>query len=77
VIAVSLDEKEERVPKFVRAKKIEWPNWVGESARKFAADWGVDSLPAQFVIDGAGRLRHGNAVGKLEEVLPAPLKEKE
>jgi thiol-disulfide isomerase/thioredoxin len=77
VIAVSLDEKEERVPKFVRAKKIEWPNWVGESARKFAAEWGVDSLPAQFVIDRAGRLRNGDAVGKLDEVLPGLLKEKE
>jgi len=25
VIAVSLDEKEELVPKFVKVKKIEWP----------------------------------------------------
>ena len=77
VIAVSLDEKEELVPKFMKVKKIEWPNWVGESARKFAAEWGVDSLPTEFVIDRAGRLRNGDAVGKLEEILPGLLKEQE
>jgi thiol-disulfide isomerase/thioredoxin len=77
VIAVSLDEKEERVPRFMKVNKIEWPNWVGESARKFAAEWGVDSLPTQFVIDRAGRLRNGDAVGKLEEILPGLLKEHE
>jgi peroxiredoxin len=77
VIAVSLDEKEELVPKFMKVKKIEWPNWVGESARKFAAEWGVDSLPAQFVIDRAGRLRNSDALGKLEEILPGLLKDRE
>ena len=77
VIAVSLDEKEELVPKFVKVKKIEWPQWVGESARQFAAEWGVDRLPVQFVIDRKGRLHHADAVGKLEEMLPELLKQKE
>jgi thiol-disulfide isomerase/thioredoxin len=77
VIAVSLDEKEELVPKFVRVKKIKWPQWVGEAARRFAADWGVDTLPVEFVIDRRGRLRNADAVGKLEEMLPALLQEKE
>jgi hypothetical protein len=58
-------------------KKIEWPQWVGEAARKFAADWGVDTLPVEFVIDRQGRLRDGDAVGKLEEMLPELLREKE
>jgi len=77
IIAVSLDEKEELVPKFVKVKKIEWPQWVGESARKFAAEWGVDSLPVELVIDRTGRLRHADAVGKLDDLLPQLLKEKE
>jgi len=77
IIAVSLDEKEELVPKFVKVKKIEWPQWVGEAARRFAAEWGVDRLPVQFVIDRKGRLHHADAVGKLEAMLPELLKEKE
>jgi peroxiredoxin len=77
VIAVSLDEKEVLVPRFVKVKKIKWPQWVGKSARQFAADWGVEHLPAQFVIDRHGKLHHGDAVGKLEKILPELLKEKE
>src|SRR5262249_14204443 len=75
VLAVSLDEKEELVPKFVKVKKVEWPQWVGESARRFAAEWGVERLPVQLVIDRQGRLHHPDAVGKLEALLPALLKE--
>jgi thiol-disulfide isomerase/thioredoxin len=77
IVAVSLDEKEELVPKFVKVKKIEWPQWVGESARKFAVEWGVDRLPVELVIDRKGQLRNADAVGKLEELLPQLLKEKE
>jgi thiol-disulfide isomerase/thioredoxin len=77
ILAVSLDEREELVPKFVKVKKIEWPQWVGESARRFAAEWGVDSLPVELVIDRRGRLRQADAVGKLEGLLPELLKEKE
>jgi thiol-disulfide isomerase/thioredoxin len=77
IVAVSLDEKEVLVPGFVKVKKIEWPQWVGESARQFAADWGVDALPVELVVDRHGRLRDGDAVGKLEELLPELLKEKE
>ncbi len=77
IIAVSQDEKEELVPKFVKVKKVEWPQWVGAAARQFAADWGVDSLPTEFVIDRQGRLHDANAVGKLEEILPRLLQEKE
>ena len=77
VLAVSLDEREELVPKFVKVKKIEWPQWVGESARRFAAEWGVDRLPVQLVIDRKGRLHHADAVGKLEQILPELLREKE
>jgi peroxiredoxin len=77
VIAVSLDEKEELVPRFVKVKKIKWPQWVGKSARQFAADWGVEHLPALFVIDRQGRLHHGDAAGKLEKMLPELLKQKQ
>jgi thiol-disulfide isomerase/thioredoxin len=77
IIAVSQDEKEELVPKFVKVKKIEWPQWVGAAARQFAVDWGVDSLPTEFVIDRKGRLHNANASGKLEEIVPRLLQEKE
>jgi thiol-disulfide isomerase/thioredoxin len=75
VVAVSLDEKEELVPRYVKVKKVPWPQWVGPAARKFAADWGVDHLPTQFVIDRHGRLHNANAIGTLEEQLPGLLKE--
>jgi thiol-disulfide isomerase/thioredoxin len=76
VVGVSVDEKEELVAKYVKEKKIEWPQWVGEGARKFAADWGVESIPTQFVIDRAGRLQNADAVGSLEELIPTLLREK-
>jgi peroxiredoxin len=77
VIAVSLDEKEVLVPRFVKVKKIEWPQWLGPKARQFAADWGVEHLPVELVIDRKGRLRSADAVGKLESLLPKLLDEKE
>jgi hypothetical protein len=33
-------------------------------------------MPAQFVIDRAGRLHHADAVESLEELIPALLREK-
>jgi thiol-disulfide isomerase/thioredoxin len=77
IIAVSLDEKEELVPKFVKVKKIEWPEWVGAAARKFAEDWGVDTLPVELAIDRRGRLRDADAFGRVEELVPELLGEKE
>ncbi len=76
VVGISLDEKEELVPKFVKVKKVEWPQWVGKDARRFAEEWGVESLPAEFVIDRKGRLHSGDALANLEELLPELLKEK-
>ena len=43
--------------------------WDGE----FSVSWGINSIPALFVVDKQGRLAHTDARGKLEQILPALL----
>jgi thiol-disulfide isomerase/thioredoxin len=82
-IGVSLDVPEEegglaRLKQFVQKNQIPWPQYyqggVGENT--FSATWGVNEIPAVFVIDADGKLASAEAKDKLGQLIPAMLERK-
>jgi thiol-disulfide isomerase/thioredoxin len=82
-IGVSLDQSKEdggleSLKKFVKQNGIRWPQyyqgkfWDGD----FSKSWGINSIPAVFVVDAEGKLYSVQARGKLEEMIPELLKNK-
>jgi thiol-disulfide isomerase/thioredoxin len=82
-IGVSLDQAKEQggldsLKNFVKENGIGWPQyyqgkfWEGD----FSKSWGINSIPAVFVVDTEGKLYSVQARGKLNEMIPALLKKK-
>ncbi len=68
VVAISLDEDLEALAKFLKEKKLPWPNLVGEKARQSATKYDVRGIPTMMLID-----RKGNVVAvdhKVEALRP-------
>ena len=60
-IGVSLDEKEgglEKLKAFVAKEGISWPQYFQGDGweSKFSVSWGIDGIPAVFVVDQQGKL---------------------
>ena len=70
VIGVSLDRKQSELTDYVKENEITWPQVVGKAASDFADKWGIDAIPAVFVIDRKGKLRSVEGRGKLEKLIP-------
>lgn len=80
-IGVSLDAPKEeggldKLKKFVADNEIPWLQYYqGEGWQsKFSSSWGINSIPAVFVIDGEGKLYSVEARGKLDTMIPELLK---
>jgi len=76
-IGVSLDApKEEKgldqLKDFVEKNKIEWPQYYQGNGweSEFSKSWGINSIPAVFLIDAEGNLASTQARGKLEKLIP-------
>ena len=76
-IGVSLDQPEDKggldaLKKFVADNKIEWPQYYQGNfwQSEFSSGWGINSIPALFVVDHEGKLYSTSARGKLEQILP-------
>ena len=76
-VGISLDQPEaqgglDKLLAYVETNEIGWPQyyqgagWDGE----FSKSWGINSIPALFVVDADGNLYSTNARGKLEQLLP-------
>ena len=76
-IGVSLDNNEDRggltaLKEYVAKNEVPWPQyyqgngWAGE----FSVSWGINSIPALFIIDKHGNLHSTQARGELEELIP-------
>lgn len=76
IIGISLDDNEKLVDGFIKDHTLAWPQVCGKVSVDFADKWGIDAIPAMFVIDRKGKVRSVNAVGKLEELIPKLLSEK-
>ncbi|MCP4248287.1 MAG: redoxin domain-containing protein [bacterium] len=75
LIGISLDEKPDTVRRFIKQQKMPWPQVVGDQAgaTKAADNYGVQAIPATFLITPDGKIQaldlHGPAlkqqIGKL------------
>ena len=82
-IGVSLDETKEeggldKLKKFVEEQEIAWPQYYQGKGwnSEFSTSWGIDAIPAVFIIDTDGKLFSVKARGKLEEMIPILLEKK-
>jgi len=77
ILGISLDESRDDVEKFLQKNKLPWPQyfdgkqWNNEISSRF----GIDAIPAEWLIDKKGILRDTNARGHIEESVSALLKE--
>ncbi len=76
-IGVSLDHPEDKgglakLREYCEKNEIAWPQYYQGNHwdSEFSMSWGINSIPAMFVLDGDGRLQSTDARGKLDELLP-------
>ena len=76
-VGVSLDQSEAKGGKqklidFVAKNDMAWPQFYQGNywQSEFSSSWGINSIPALFVVDADGNLFSTEARGKLEEILP-------
>jgi peroxiredoxin len=75
IVGVSLDREKDSLTEFVASHKMEWPQFYDGQAwdNKFAKQFGIESIPAMWLIDKKGVLRELNAGtdlgGKVEKLL--------
>ncbi len=82
-IGVSLDETREeggldKLKKFVQEQEIAWPQYYQGNGwnSEFSTSWGIDAIPAVFIIDTDGKLFSVKARDKLDEMIPMLLEKK-
>jgi len=80
-IGVSLDQPKEdgglkALQEFVAKNQITWPQYYQGKGWEsdFSKGWGINSIPAVFVVDQEGKLYSIDARGKLDEIIPELLK---
>ena len=80
-VGVSLDSPKEEggldeLKDFVAKNEIPWPQYYQGNGwnSEFSKSWGINAIPALFVVDAEGKLFSVEARGKLEEMLPELLK---
>ena len=77
IIGISLDEPEpdgglKALKQFVEKNQIPWPQyyqgkqWDGE----FSSSWGINGIPAVFVVGPDGKLQTTEGHGQLEQIVP-------
>lgn len=76
-IGVSLDQPEDKgglkkLQDYVASNEIAWPQYYQGNywQSEFSTSWGINSIPAVFIVDKDGNLHSTNARGKLETMIP-------
>lgn len=77
VVAISLDDKESALRRFIKEKELAWPQHFDGKGweNKFAVRYGIFSIPTTWLVDKRGNLRDTNARFDLERRVTAMLKE--
>jgi len=77
VVAISLDDKESALRRFIKEKELPWPQHFDGKfwKNKYAVEYTITGVPAMFLLDQAGMLVSTDARGpKLEQELKRLLK---
>jgi thiol-disulfide isomerase/thioredoxin len=58
IIGISLDEDQTRLAAFIRGKNMTWPQFFDGMGwgNKLALKYGIQSIPATFLLDGSGKI---------------------
>lgn len=77
VVAISLDDKETALQRFVREKELPWPqHFDGKGwANQFALRYGIFSIPTMWLVDKRGNLRDTEARFDLDRRIKALVEE--
>ena len=79
VIGISLDDDKARLESFIKDKAMTWPQYFdGQKWKnKLAVKYGVNSIPATYLIDGEGKILGKDLRGEeLEKAVTAALAKK-
>ncbi len=76
-IGVSLDAPEtegglSKLKEFVKEREIPWPQYYQgkQWQSEFSKGWGINAIPANFIVDADGKLVNVKARGELDKLLP-------
>jgi thiol-disulfide isomerase/thioredoxin len=77
VVAISLDDKETALRRFIKEKELPWPQHFDGKGweNRFAVRYGIFSIPTTWLVDKRGNLRDINARFDLEHRVTALLGE--
>lgn len=76
IIGVSLDQDEQRLKNFIKQKNVTWQQYFDGKGwgNKLAQKYGVQSIPATFLVDGEGKIIGRDLRGEaLEEAVSKAL----
>ena len=64
---------------FVEERELPWPQYYQGNGwdSEFSKSWGINSIPAIFVVDASGKLHSTDARGKLDEMIPELIKQRD
>ena len=79
VVAISLDDKESALRRFINDKTLPWPQHFDGKGweNKFALQYGIFSIPTMWLVDKRGNLRETDVRFDLEEPIKSLLDEQE
>lgn len=77
VVAISLDDKETALRRFIQEKELPWPQHFDSKgwANRFALQYGIFSIPTMWLVDKRGNLRDTDARFDLERRIKALIEE--
>jgi len=77
VVAISLDDKESALRRFLKEKELPWPQYFDGKGweNQFAVRYGIFSIPTTWLVDKRGNLRDTNVRFDLERQVTSMLGE--
>jgi thiol-disulfide isomerase/thioredoxin len=77
IVGISFDQDKEKLEKFVAEREMKWPQYFDGKGwgNEFGQKYGINGIPAMWLVDKKGNLRDMNARGALEEKVEKLLEE--
>ena len=69
IVGISLDADKDTLEEFLQKEKMTWPQYFDGQRweNKISKEFGIDSIPAMWLVDKKGILRNQNPRGSLKE----------
>jgi thiol-disulfide isomerase/thioredoxin len=77
IVGISFDKDKKTLEKFVAEREMKWPQYFDGKVwgNEFGQKYGINGIPAMWLVDKKGNLRDMNARGALEEKVGKLLEE--